>query len=61
VALRRSTVIADHTLIKRLPNNSPVLTLEKGANSKIGVDGQWLKVRDTSGTEGFVAAWYVKM
>ena len=60
VALRRSTVIADHTLIKRLPNNSPVLTLEKGANSKIGVNGQWLKVRDTSGTEGFIAAWYVK-
>jgi uncharacterized protein YgiM (DUF1202 family) len=60
VALRRSTVIADHTLIKRLPNNSPVLILEEGAKSKIGVNGQWLKVRDTSGTEGFIAAWYVK-
>jgi hypothetical protein len=60
VALRRSTVIADHTLIKRLPNNSAVLTLDEDANSKIGVNGQWLKVRDTSGTEGFIAAWYVR-
>jgi hypothetical protein len=61
VALRRSTVINDHTLIKRLPNNATVLTLEEDAISKIGVNGQWLKVRDTTGTEGFIAAWYVKM
>jgi hypothetical protein len=60
VALRRSSVITDHSLIKRLPNNSAVLTLEEDAKSKIGVNGQWLKVRDTSGTEGFIAAWYVK-
>jgi hypothetical protein len=59
VALRRSSVISDHTLIKRLPNNSVVLTLEANAESKIGVNGQWLKVRDSSGTEGYVAAWYV--
>jgi hypothetical protein len=61
VALRRSTIITDYTLIKRLPNNSPVLILEEGAKSKIGVNGQWLMVRDTSGTEGYIAAWYVKM
>jgi len=27
---------------------------------KIGVVGKWIKVRDSKGTEGFVAAWYVK-
>ena len=59
VALRRSTVIADHTLIKRLPNNSTVTTLEPDAESKIGVNGQWLKVRDATGAEGYLAAWYV--
>lgn len=60
VALRRSTVIADHTLIKRLPNGAIVVTLEAGAESKIGVNGQWLKVRDASGAEGYIAAWYVR-
>jgi hypothetical protein len=59
VALRRSSIIADHTLIKRLPNNSVVITLEADAESKIGVNGQWLKVRDSSGNEGYLAAWYV--
>jgi len=60
VALRRSTQTADHTLIKRLPNNSSVVILEADAESKIGVYGKWLKVRDSSGTEGYMAAWYVE-
>jgi len=59
VALRRSTVVADYTLIKRLPNNSTVTVLEDDADSKIGVNGQWLKVRDITGAEGYIAAWYV--
>jgi len=59
VALRRSTVVADYTLIKRLPNNSIVTVLEDDADSKIGVNGQWLKVRDITGAEGYIAAWYV--
>ncbi len=60
VALRRSTIIADHTLIKRLPNGAIVVTLDADAESKIGVNGQWLKVRDASGAEGYIAAWYVR-
>jgi hypothetical protein len=28
--------------------------------AKVGVQDQWLKVRDTSKKEGYVAAWYVK-
>jgi hypothetical protein len=27
---------------------------------KVGVTGQWLKVKDTTSKEGYVAAWYVK-
>lgn len=60
VALRRSTIIADHTLIKRLPNASIVEALEADAKSKIGVTGKWIKVRDSSGIEGYIAAWYVE-
>lgn len=60
VALRWSTQTADYTLIKRLPNNAPVVTLEADAESKIGIRGKWLKVRDSSGTEGYIAAWYLE-
>ncbi|MBN2388794.1 MAG: SH3 domain-containing protein, partial [Anaerolineales bacterium] len=30
------------------------------AIARIGVQGQWLRVRDPQGFEGFVAAWYVE-
>lgn len=33
---------------------------EASVNSKLGVNGQWLKVRDANGLEGYVAAWYVE-
>ena len=29
-------------------------------DDKVGVTNQWLKVKDASGKEGYVAAWYVK-
>jgi hypothetical protein len=61
VALRWSTQTSDHTLIKRLPANSAVITLEADAESKIGVQGQWLKVRDSRGYEGYIAAWHVSV
>ncbi|MFC1996354.1 C39 family peptidase [Chloroflexota bacterium] len=60
VALRWSPQTYDHTLIKRLRKNSPLVTLEKNAETKIGVYGQWLKVHDSGGNVGFIAAWYVK-
>ncbi len=60
VALRWSTLTVDHTLIKRLPINSPVIAIDADAESKIGVFGKWLKVRDSNGTEGFMAAWYLE-
>jgi len=37
-----------------------VLEMESSAKTKLGVYGQWLQVRDASGREGYVAAWYVE-
>jgi hypothetical protein len=53
-------VIADHTLIKRLPDAARVTALEPDAEEKIGKVGAWLKVQDASGVEGYIAAWYVE-
>ena len=37
-----------------------VLETEAAARPKIGVNGQWIRVRDESAHEGYVAAWYVE-
>lgn len=36
------------------------LETEASAAPKIGVNGQWLRVRDANALEGYVAAWYVE-
>lgn len=59
VALRKQPVISDSTLIKRLPLGAEFLVTEPNGASKIGKNDQWLKVKDASGTEGYVAAWFV--
>jgi len=61
LALRSQTVISDQTLIKRLPLGTDLEVLEPPAQAagKVGVVNQWLKVKDISGNEGYVAAWYV--
>lgn len=59
VALRKQPVISDSTLIKRLPLGTELIILEPNAETKIGKNDQWLKVKDPSGTEGIVAAWFV--
>lgn len=63
LALRTQPVIADATLIKRLPLNAELVVLETEsvARPKVGVSGQWLKVRDIEGAEGLAAAWYVSL
>ncbi|MGH2523634.1 MAG: SH3 domain-containing protein [Anaerolineales bacterium] len=61
VTLRSRPVVAADTQLKLLPMNSELLVTETGSpESKIGAQNQWLKVRDIQGTEGYVAAWYVK-
>ena len=59
IALRSQPVVSDATLIKRLPLGTEFITLEPNAASKIGRNDQWLKVKDPTGTDGFVAAWFV--
>ena len=58
-ALRKQPIISDATLIKRLPLGTELIALDPDAASKIGQNNQWMKVKDPTGTEGFVAAWFV--
>jgi hypothetical protein len=59
IALRKQPIVSDATLIKRLPLGTEFLILEPNADAKIGMNDQWLKVKDPTGTEGVVAAWFV--
>jgi hypothetical protein len=59
VALRKQPIVSDAALIKRLPLGTELVVLEPNAESKIGRNDQWLKVKDPTGTEGVVAAWFV--
>jgi hypothetical protein len=62
LSLRTQPVIAPETLIRRIPPTEQLISVEpaKDAIAKVGVVGQWIKVRDQGNKEGFVAAWYVK-
>ena len=59
IALRNQPIISDTTLIKRLPLGTEFTVLEPNGASKIGLNDQWIKVKDPTGTEGVVAAWFV--
>lgn len=59
VALRKQPVVSDATLIRRLPIGTEFTVTELNAEAKIGKNDQWLKVKDPSGSEGYVAAWFV--
>lgn len=61
LALRSQPVVSDTTLIKRVPQNAEFVLLDPPgqARAKIGVQNQWLKVRDIASDQGYVAAWYV--
>jgi hypothetical protein len=59
VALRSQPVISNSTLIKRLALGTECIVLEPNAELKIGRNDQWLKVKDPTGAEGLVAAWFV--
>ncbi|MFL7867514.1 MAG: C39 family peptidase [Anaerolineales bacterium] len=62
LAFRTGPIIADNTLIRRVPATEKLISLEPTDQTikKVGVTGQWLNVQDQSGRQGFVAAWYVK-
>jgi hypothetical protein len=62
LSFRSQPVVADSTLIRRLPVTEQLISAEpaKDVIAKVGVQNQWIKVRDAKNVEGYVAAWYVK-
>lgn len=62
ITLRRQPVIDPGNVIKRVPGTAvlTVLDLPSQARPKIGKQGQWLRVRESGGSEGYVAAWLVQ-
>jgi len=59
LAFRSQPVVSDQTLIARLPIGTALTVIDPDANQKLGVYGQWLKVKDANGKEGYTAAWFV--
>jgi hypothetical protein len=62
LSFRSQPIIAPETVIRRVPVTEQLFSIEP-ANQvipKVGVNGQWLRVKDSSDREGFVAAWYVR-
>lgn len=59
IALRKQPILSDATLIKRLPLGTEFIVLEPDGASKLGKNDQWIKVKDPTGMEGYVAAWFV--
>jgi hypothetical protein len=47
-------------LVVNVPAGTELLLTEANAESKIGVQGQWVHVRTPQGQEGFAAAWYLE-
>jgi len=47
-------------VVANAPAGTELLLTEAGAESKIGINGQWVKVRTAQGQEGFAAAWYLE-
>ncbi len=62
LAFRTKPVIDPSTVIRNIAVTEQLVSLEPAntAIPKIGVEGQWLQVRDASNKQGYVAAWYVK-
>jgi hypothetical protein len=62
LSFRSRPEILPETVLRRVPTTETLVSLEpaSAAIPKVGVTGQWLRVRDASNKEGFVAAWYVK-
>jgi Peptidase_C39 like family len=59
VALRKQPIVSDATLIKRVALGTEFIVTEPNGEAKVGMNDQWLKVKDSTNTEGVVAAWFV--
>lgn len=62
IAFRTKPVVAPETVIRRIPVTEQLVSLEPASQviPKVGVTGQWLRVRDATDKVGYVAAWYVR-
>ena len=62
LSLRSLPEISPQNLIRYVQVTEQLVSLEPANDviPRVGVTGQWLKVRDASNKEGYVAAWYVK-
>ncbi len=62
VTLRSKPVVAADNVIRYIEPTEQLISLEpaKDAIKKVGVQNQWIKVRDAGKREGYVAAWFVK-
>ena len=47
-------------LVANVPAGTELALTEPNAKSKIGVNGQWVRVRTAQGQEGFAAAWFLE-
>jgi len=62
ISLRSKPVVSPDNIIRYVQPTEQLISLEPAnvAIPKVGVQNQWIKVRDASKKEGYVAAWYVK-
>jgi hypothetical protein len=59
VSFRSQPFVATSTFIRTLAQATELTIIEAADATKIGQQGQWLKVRTGDGQEGYVAAWLV--
>jgi hypothetical protein len=59
LAFRRQPIVNESNIIRRVPIGTEFMVAEPNGEAKIGKNDQWLKVKDATGTEGYVAAWFV--
>ena len=62
LSFRSQPVIDPKTLIRRVPVTETLVCVEPAEQAipKVGVVGQWLRMRDAGNREGYVAAWFIK-
>lgn len=62
ITLRTKPIIANDNVIRYVNATEQLISLEPAdqAIPKVGVQNQWIKVKDANGKEGYVAAWFVK-
>jgi hypothetical protein len=62
LSFRSRPEILPETVIRRIPPTEMLISIEPASAviPKVGVTGQWLKVKDSKNVEGYAAAWYVK-